>query len=87
MKAKTGTVFNLLTAAAFCFCSIGALAMPKAAEHEEDTVTTGAQVARPKVSAKPAKQQVIGKTKAHAKGKPVSTTHLPKKPKTVRGRK
>jgi hypothetical protein len=61
---KTLAIFS---AACLAFCSVSAHATPKAAEHENAPVTSGADVARPKISAKPAKPQVTGKKRAEAK--------------------
>ncbi len=70
-----------LSAAAFASIAFGApaaLAVPKAAEHEDAPVTQGAaETPRPKPAAKappPAKPKVVGHARATAKGKPVQKT-------------
>jgi hypothetical protein len=80
MKPRTSKVPHFLFAVAFCFFSAASLATPKAAEHEDAPVTTGANVARPKHSTTPAKQQASVKHKNAAKGKPVKSTRATKKP-------
>ncbi len=59
-----------LAAAALLFSSASALAMPKAAEHENAPVTSGIEVAKPKILSKPAKAQVIVKKKVEVKKTP-----------------
>ena len=57
-------------------CLVGApdsFAIPKAAEHENAPVTAGADVARPKLAAKPAKPHVQGKKRDEAKKVPHET--------------
>lgn len=71
-------------AASFVFCGVSAYATPKAAENENSPVTAGADVARPKISAKPTKVQVTGKKRAEAKktrhdSKSTATTKTTKK--------
>ncbi|MBL0168690.1 MAG: hypothetical protein IPP85_16925 [Propionivibrio sp.] len=68
MKSRTRKVLHYLFAAAFGFFSVATLATPKAAEHEDAPVTSGANVARPKHSTTPAKQQVTGNTRMPPKG-------------------
>ena len=60
----------LLAAAALVFSSASAVATPKAAEHENAPVTTGIDVAKPKISSNPAKIQVTGKKKSEVKKTP-----------------
>jgi hypothetical protein len=74
MKPRTNKVPHFLIAAAFCFFSVASHATPKAAEHEDAPVTSGANVARPKHSTTPAKQQATGKHKKAAKGKSARST-------------
>lgn len=79
MKSRTRKVLHYLFAAAFGFFSVATLATPKAAEHEDAPVTSGANVARPKHSTTPAKQQVTGKHKNAAKGKAAKSAGSTKK--------
>lgn len=81
MELKAISVARLLLAASFLFFSVTVQATPKAAEHEDAPVSMGADAVRPKISAKPAKQQVAGKARPTPKGKPV---HAAKPPKTTR---
>ena len=60
----------LLAAAALLFSSASVVATPKAAEHENAPVTTGIDVAKPKISSKPAKIQITGKKKNQVKKTP-----------------
>jgi hypothetical protein len=83
MKLLTKRPLHWLAAATFAFCSMASLATPKAAEHEDAPVTTGADVAKPMLSAKPAKQQVTVKPKKATKGKPVNTAKPAKKAKVA----
>ena len=72
MKFGTKHLLPWLVAATVSIFSGTALATPKAAEHEDAPVTLGADVARPKLSAKtpkPAKQKVAKKARPAAKGK------------------
>jgi len=62
-------------------------ATPKAAEHEDAPVTTGVDVVRPKISAKPAKQQVAGKTRPTPKGKSVHAAKPAKTSRAIQGKK
>ncbi len=58
---RAGFVF-----AAFSLCTTAALAIPKAAEDADEAVTVGADVARPRISAKQAKPPVPAKGKRQA---------------------
>jgi hypothetical protein len=87
MKSRTNNVPHFLFAAAFCFYSVASLATPKAAEHEDAPVTSGAHVARPKHSTTPAKQQASGKHKNAGKGKPAKSSRSSKKTDAVSGKK
>lgn len=72
MTFNTKQLLPWLVAAAISILSGTALATPKAAEHEDAPVTQGADVAKPKLSAKsakPAKQKVARKARPTAKGK------------------
>ena len=72
MKFKVKTLLPWLVAAAISGLSCTALATPKAAENEDAPVTLGADVAKPKTSAKtakPAKPQVVKKARPAAKDK------------------
>ena len=55
----------ILVAAVFACCSLSAQAIPKAAEHEDAPVTTGADVLRPKPSTKAVVQKMAGKKSGH----------------------
>ena len=85
MNARNTNTLRLLIASTLMFFSLNSLAAPKAAEHEDAPVTMGADIAKPKPAAKPAKQQATGKAKAKAapKGKPVNASKPPKKAKTT----
>jgi len=77
MKLMTKNLLPWLVAAVIPVFSGMALATPKAAEHEDAPVTLGADVAKPKLSAKtakPAKPLVARKARLAAKGKPVKNT-------------
>lgn len=87
MKLKAISVVRLLLAASFLFFSIAVQATPKAAEHEDAPVTKGADVVRPKISAKPAKQQVAGKTRPTPKGKSVHAVKPAKATRTIQEKK
>jgi hypothetical protein len=58
-----------LVCAALALAATGAQAIPKAAEHADAPVTTGADVPRPKVSAKSAKPAKASKKTAAKKQK------------------
>lgn len=73
MKSRIHGILHLLVAITFFCYSTTSLAMPKAAENEDGPVTAGVDVAKPKPSAKPAKQVVTGKPKPVVKKKPVNT--------------
>jgi hypothetical protein len=79
MKPRSPGMLCLLFGLACC--AQAALAMPKAAENEEAQVSHGADVARPKQSAKPAKPQVGGKSTAGAKGKRAGAASRPRSAK------
>ena len=83
MNARNTKTLPLLIASTLMFFSLNSLAAPKAAEHEDAPVTMGADIAKPKPAAKPAKQQATGKAKAAPKGKPVNASKPPKKAKTT----
>jgi len=88
MKFRITSVIYLFLAATFAICSAAAHATPKAAEHENAPVSTGADVARPKISsAKPAKQPVTGKAKPVSKKKTVHAAKPPVTTKPMPGRK
>jgi len=87
MKSLTSTVLHFLIAATLCFFSVASLAIPKAAEHEDAPVTTGANVARPKHSTTPANQQASGKNKKATIGKPAKSGRSTKKSAAVTGKK
>ena len=87
MKSRTRKVLHYLFAAAFSLFSVASLATPKAAEHEDAPVTSGANVARPKHSATTAKQQASGKHKNAAKGKPAKSAGSTKKTGALSARK
>jgi len=87
MKFRTKKMPHFLFAAACCFLSMASLATPKAAEHEDAPVTSGANVARPKHSTTPAKQQASGKNKNAGKGKPAKSARSTKKTGVVSGKK
>lgn len=72
MKFGTKHLLPYFVAAIISVFSGIALATPKAAEHEDAPVTLGADVAKPKISAKsakPAKPQVVKKARPAAKSK------------------
>jgi len=83
MKLLTKRLLHWLVAAMLSICTVASLAIPKAAEHEDAPVTTGADVAKPMLSTKPAKQQVTVKPKKATKGKPVNTAKPTKKAKVA----
>jgi hypothetical protein len=83
MNARNTNTLRLLIASILTFFSLNTVAAPKAAEHEDAPVTVGADIAKPKPAAKPAKQQATGKAKPAPKGKPVNTNKPPKKAKTA----
>jgi hypothetical protein len=87
MKLKAIKLARFLLAASFLFFSVTVQAAPKAAEHEDAPVTTGADVARPKMSAKPAKQHVTGKARPTPKRKPVHAAKPPQKSRAFQGGK
>lgn len=76
----------MLVAAVFSFFSVESFAIPKAAEHEDAQVTTGADVARPKRSVVPTKPPATVKSKRGTKGKHVNAAKSPKKAKSVRAK-
>ncbi len=80
---KAGILLCLLFGLACC--TEGALAMPKAAENEDAQVSRGADLARPKMSAKPAKSKAGGRTSAAAKGKRVGSAPPPHRAKAQHG--
>ena len=75
MEPRTTGMLCLLFAIACC--AEAALAMPKAAENEAAQVSHGADVARPKLSAKPAKPQAGVKNGASARGKRTGAANPP----------
>lgn len=82
MKFNTRYLLPWIVAAAVVTLSGTTLAVPKAAEQEDAAVTVGADVARPKLSAKvvkPAKPLVAKKARATSKGKTNKNTHPAKK--------
>ena len=79
MKFGTDTLLSLLLAATFAFCSQTSHATPKAAEHEGAPVTNGADVARPKPSAKQLPANPSKKSVRATKGKSASMTKRPAK--------
>ena len=83
MNARNTNTYRLLVASTLTFFSLNLQAAPKAAEHEDAPVTMGADIAKPKPAAKPAKQHTTGKAKPAPKGKPLSTSKPPKKAKTT----
>ena len=87
MKSRIKKLLHVLFAATFCFFSVASHATPKAAEDEDAPVTTGANVARPKHSTTPAKQQASGKHKNSAKGKPAKSARSTKKTGAVSAKK
>jgi len=87
MKSRSKEVLHFFIAAAFCFFSMASLATPKAAEHEDAPVTTGAYAARPKHSTLPAKQQASVKHKNAAKGKPAKSARSTNKTRAASGKK
>lgn len=82
---KIQPLCTALGAAAFLLAAPLALAVPKAAEHEDAPVTQGtAEMPRPKPAAKTplAKPKVEGRARTAAKGKPVkksARTHVVRK--------
>ena len=82
MNTRIRSLAKLIVAAVFCCTSAAALAMPKAAEHENAEVTSGVDAARPKhSSAKPS--PVTSKAKPVKKtSKPSSSPQKPKGTKT-----
>jgi hypothetical protein len=86
MKTPTKGALHLLVAATLAFCSLPSLAMPKAAENEEAPVTTIADVARPRLSAKPAKRQMTVKSKKAAKRKAATAGKPSRKAKAVKAK-
>lgn len=81
MKFNTRHLLSWLAAATAIAFSGTALAVPKAAEQEDAPVTVGADVARPKLTAKvakPAKPQVAKKARATSKGKTTRNTRTAK---------
>ena len=79
------SLLNVLAAATLAFCSLAAYATPKAAEYEDAPVTIGADVARPKPSAKLIKLKPTVKTIRAAKGKPTHPAR--QRTKTAHARK
>ncbi len=80
LKSRKASLLRTLAVAVCIACSAAAYAMPKAAENEDAQVTWGANVARPKRSATPAKQPVAGKTRSGTKAKTVKSHKHPKHP-------
>ena len=87
MKSRSKEVLHIFVAAAFCFFSMASLATPKAAEHEDAPVTTGANAARPKHSTLPAKQQASRNNKNATKGKPAKSARSTNKTRAASGKK
>ncbi len=87
MKSRTNNVLHVIVAVSFCVFSVASLATPKAAEHEDAPVTIGANVARPKHSTTPAKQQASGKHKKAVIGKPAKSARSSKKTGAISGKK
>ena len=83
MKPRTSGTLCLFFGLACC--TQAALAMPKAAENEAAQVSHGADVARPKLSAKPAKPQTGGKSGAGARGKRAGAANPPRGAKAQHG--
>jgi hypothetical protein len=83
MKPQSMGILCLILGVACC--AEAALAMPKAAENEAAQVSHGADVARPKLSAKPAKPQAGGKSGAGAKGKRAGAAGPPRGAKAQHG--
>ena len=81
MNFRTRHLLSWLVAATVTTLSGTTQAVPKAAEQEDAPVTVGANVARPKLSAKvakPAKPQVAKKARATSKGKATRNTRTAK---------
>jgi len=57
MKIRIGKPLTFFVAAIFAFGCLPSYATPKAAENENSPVTTGADVAKPRIFSKPAKKQ------------------------------
>jgi hypothetical protein len=86
MKIPIKGALQLLVVATLAVCSLASLAMPKAAENEDAPVTTIADVARPRLSAKPAKRQMTVKSKKAAKRKAASAGKPSRKAKAVKAK-
>ena len=75
MTSRPPRFLPILVAAVFACCSLSAQAIPKAAEHEDTPVTTGADVLRPKPSTKAIVHKQVGKkSKSAVKGKSDKTS-------------
>ena len=69
----------------FAAAGTAVFAIPKAAEHEDAPVTTGSDVARPRLSTHSAKAPVSGKTRSAVKGKaPHTAKHAKLRAATTR---
>jgi hypothetical protein len=79
MHTLTRNLLSLIAAASFGFGSASALAMPKAAEHEDAPVTSGVNATRPKHSSTAAKPPVVAKAKPASKAKPAGKAGKPAK--------
>ena len=80
MKSKTNFLLPWLIAATISVFSGSTQATPKAAENEEAPVTLGADVAKPKLTAKAGKP---AKPKITMKAKPVRKSKAPNKVKAT----
>jgi len=86
MTSRNTRLLPVLVATFFACCTLNAQAIPKAAEHEDAPVTTGADVVRPKPSTKVVAQKKASKKTGHSvtrkSGKkmshPPKTTHRKK---------
>lgn len=76
-------ILRLLAATILLQAPILTHAIPKAAEHEDAQVVSGAEVAIPKSPAKPAKQRVQKGPVRPAKAVSHNPAHHPKKVKTA----
>ena len=87
MKSRTSSLLSLFVALFFSFYCAASLAIPKVAEDENAPVTTGADVAKPKLATKSTKPQTAEKNKKTSTKKPAKTSKPAKKSKTTYRRK
>lgn len=87
MKPRMTNMLSLFVALLFSFYCATSLAMPKVAEDENAPVTTGADVTKPKLSAKSAKPKTVEKHKKTTSKKSTKAGKPTKKTKAVHRRK